>query len=101
SEVCDYLVAVVRATRRHPALRLGASPRGSLGLFHAAQALAAIHGNDSVSAENVKTVAEVVLAHRLLVRRDAQTDYSDAATVVKEILAEKNPSLPGKTREAR
>ncbi|HEY5232878.1 MAG TPA: AAA family ATPase [Verrucomicrobiae bacterium] len=101
SEVCDYLVAVVRATRGHPALRLGASPRGSLGLFHAAQALAAIQGSGSVSAGNVKAVAEVVLAHRLLVRREAQTDYADTATVVKEILADTNLSLlnkPGETQ---
>jgi MoxR-like ATPase len=91
SAVCDYLVAVVRATREHPALKLGASPRGSLGLFRAAQALAAIQGNDSVSIENVKTVAEVVLAHRLLVRLEARKDYPDGGAVIKEILARTNP----------
>ena len=92
SEVCDYLVAVVRATREHPALKLGASPRGSLGLFHAAQALAAIQGSDSVSIEHVKTVAEVVLAHRLLVRLEARKDYADGGAVIKEILAKTNPA---------
>ena len=91
SEVCDYLVAVVRATREHPALKLGASPRGSLGLFHAAQALAAIQGSDSVSVAHVKTVAEVVLAHRLLVRLEARKDYPDGGVVIKEILAKINP----------
>jgi MoxR-like ATPase len=74
----------------HPALKLGASPRGSLGLFHAAQALAAIQGNNSASVEHVKTVAEVVLAHRLLVRLEARKDYPDGAAVFKEILAETN-----------
>ena len=44
-DVCDYLVALTRATREHAALRLGASPRGSLGLFRAAQSLAAIQGH--------------------------------------------------------
>jgi MoxR-like ATPase len=92
SGVCDYLVAVVRATREHPALRLGASPRGSLGLFRMAQALAAIQGNDSVSAGHVKTAAEVVLAHRLLVRLEARKDYPDGAAVIKEILAKTNPA---------
>jgi MoxR-like ATPase len=92
SGVCDYLVAVVRATREHPALKLGASPRGSLGLFHAAQALAAIQGNDSVSVAHVKTVAEVVLAHRLLVRLEARKDYPDGGAVIREILAKTNAS---------
>jgi MoxR-like ATPase len=55
-------------------------------LFHAAQALAAIQGSDSVSIEHVKTVAEVVLAHRLLVRLEARKDYSDGGVVIKEIL---------------
>ena len=101
SEVCDYLVAVVHATRQHPALRLGASPRGSLGLFHASQALAAIQGSDSVSVAHVKTVAEVVLAHRLLVRLEARKDYADGGAVIKEILADTNLSLPAKTLESQ
>src|SRR3984957_11584634 len=48
ADICDYLVELARATREHPALRLGASPRGSLGLFHASQALAAIQGSAAV-----------------------------------------------------
>ena len=86
SEVCDYLVALVRATREHSALKLGASPRGSLGLFRAAQSLAAIQGQASVSIDHVKAVAEPVLAHRLLLRHDAQKDYPDRAAVIKEIV---------------
>ena len=85
-EVCDYLVALVRATREHSALRLGASPRGSLGLFHAAQSFAAIQGDSSVSIDQVKAVVEPVLAHRLLLRREAQKDYPDAASVIQEIV---------------
>ena len=87
ADVCDYLVTLTRTTREHPALRLGASPRGSLGLFHAAQALAAIRGEDSVSIEHVKTIAVPVLAHRLMVKRDAQKDYPDGAAVIREIVA--------------
>ncbi len=84
-EVCDYLVALTRATREHAALRLGASPRGSLGLFRAAQSLAAIQGLGSVSIAHVQAVVEPVLAHRLLLRRDALKDYPDATAVVREI----------------
>jgi len=86
ADVCDYLVALTRATREHPALRLGASPRGSLGLFRAAQALAAIEGKDFVAIEDIKTIAVPVLAHRLLVRKEALKDYPDGAAVIREIL---------------
>jgi MoxR-like ATPase len=87
-EVCDRLVALTRATRQHPALRLGASPRGSLGLFRMAQALAAIQGNDFVTVEHLNAVAVPVLAHRLLVRREAQKDFPDGAAVIRDILAQ-------------
>lgn len=86
SEVCDYLVTLTRATREHPALRLGASPRGSLGLYRAAQAMAAIHGSDSVSREHVQSVAVQVLAHRLLIRPEAQKDYPDGVAVITELI---------------
>jgi MoxR-like ATPase len=87
AEACDYLVKLTRATREHPALRLGASPRGSLGLFHTAQALAAILGESSVSIEHIKTIAIPVLAHRLMVRREALKDYPDGAAAIREIVA--------------
>ena len=86
-DICDYLVGLTRATREHPALRLGASPRGSLGLFHTAQALAAIQGSASVSIEHIKAIAVPVLAHRLLVRNETSKDYPDGAAVIQEILA--------------
>jgi len=86
--VCDYLVALTRATRTHPALRLGASPRGSLGLFHMAQALASMEGKDSVSVGDIRTVAEAVLGHRLLIRREALKDFPDGGAVIREIVAQ-------------
>ena len=92
-------VRSVRLSRRGRARDAGASgvearceSARSLGLFHAAQALAAIQGNDSVSIAHVKTVAEVVLAHRLLVRLEARKDYPDGGAVIKEILAKVNPA---------
>ncbi|MGC9940536.1 MAG: MoxR family ATPase [Verrucomicrobiota bacterium] len=91
TDVCGYLVELTRATREHPALRLGASPRGSLGLFHTAQALAAIQGSASVTIEHVKTIAVSVLAHRLLVRKEALKDFPDGAAVIRDILAKTSP----------
>jgi len=88
TEACDYLVALTQATREHPALRFGASPRGSLGLYHAAQAVAAIEGKTSVSIEHIKVIAVPVLAHRLLVRKDALNTYPDGAAVIREIVAQ-------------
>jgi MoxR-like ATPase len=86
SEACDYLVALTRATRNHPALRLGASPRGSLGLFRAAQALAAIRGESAANIVHIKEIAVPVLAHRLLLKREAQKDFPDHAAVIRELM---------------
>ena len=87
SEVCDYLVALVRATREHSALRLGCQPARIVGIIRAAESLAAIQGNSSVAIDHVKAVAETVLAHRLLLRREAMKDYPDGAAVIQEIVA--------------
>jgi MoxR-like ATPase len=86
-DVCGHLVTLTRATREHAALRLGASPRGSLGLFRAAQALAAIQGREEVTVDHVRAVAEPVLAHRFLLRREATGEYPDGAAVIREITA--------------
>ena len=85
--VCDYILQIVRATREHPALLLGSSPRGSLGLFRAAQAAAAIEGNESASAAQVKTLAQKILTHRLIVRREEKFRDVKVENVVSEILA--------------
>ena len=82
----------MRATRDHSSLLLGASPRGSLGLFRAAQAMAAIDGMDSVSADMVQSLAQKVLAHRLIVRREEKFRDIKVENVVAEILAK--TSLP-------
>jgi MoxR-like ATPase len=86
SDVCDYILALVRATREHPALLLGASPRGSLGLFRIAQALAAIEGSDSVSRDQVKRLAEAALAHRLILKKEQTPRYNDVREVIREII---------------
>jgi len=84
-EVCDFLVALTRATREHPALRLGASPRGSLGLYRSIQALAAIEGQNAATIKHVLAVMEPVLAHRLLLRHEALKDYADGAAIIREL----------------
>ncbi len=64
--VRDYIVAVIQATRRHPALALGASPRAALALRRTSQALAATRGRSFVTPDDVKYLAPVVLGHRLM-----------------------------------
>ena len=86
-DVARYLVALVQATRETPLLRLGASPRASLSLQHAAQAVAALAGRDYVTPDDVQELIVPVLAHRLIVARDAAIDGRDAADVLREVAA--------------
>jgi MoxR-like ATPase len=69
-EVEAYLVAVVRATRAHPDLQLGASPRATVALYRATQAWAVLDGRDFVLPDDVKAMARPVLAHRLVIDLD-------------------------------
>jgi len=68
--VKDYIVDIVRATRSNPALRFGASPRGSLGLMRAGQALAVLRGREYILPDDIKSIAGSVLAHRLILREE-------------------------------
>jgi MoxR-like ATPase len=90
-EVRDCLLHLVRTTREHPSLLLGASPRASLGLFRFAQAMAAIQGENTVSIELVKSLAMTVLAHRLIVKPDRKTRYHNGGEAIKEILDGRKP----------
>jgi MoxR-like ATPase len=87
SEVNDYILKIVRTTREHPALLLGASPRGSLGLFRMAQSMVAMAGKDSVTAADVKTLAQSVLAHRLIVRKDDKYRHLNVEDIVAEVVS--------------
>jgi MoxR-like ATPase len=69
--VRDYVVRLVHATRTHGDLALGASPRGSLALFKSAQALAVLRGRDFVLPDDIKTLAQPTLVHRLIVRPES------------------------------
>lgn len=70
--VREYVVRVARATRNHPEIELGASPRATLSLYQASQAWAAIHGRDFILPDDVKRVAPLVLTHRLMISPQAQ-----------------------------
>jgi MoxR-like ATPase len=94
-EVRDYILDLVAATRRHPDLVLGASPRGSLALQRTARALAASFGRDYVLPDDVKRVVSSVLEHRLITAPDAQLRGVDASDVVRTILGA--VSVPGAT----
>jgi MoxR-like ATPase len=82
----EYIVNLVNATRRHPDIYLGASPRGSLALYRTCQARAVIQGRDYVIPDDVKALAEVTLAHRLIVSPSARIKDVDPRGIVAEIL---------------
>jgi MoxR-like ATPase len=81
-----YIVALVRATRTHPDLALGASPRGSLALHKTAQALAALRGRDYVIPDDVKTLVPLTLAHRLILKPESQLRGRTAQAILAEVL---------------
>jgi MoxR-like ATPase len=86
--VAEYIVRLVTATREHPDVYLGASPRGSIGLYRASQALAALEGRDYVIPDDVKQLAVAVLAHRLIVKSQASLREVDPDSIVREVLAQ-------------
>ncbi|MGZ6274400.1 MAG: AAA family ATPase [Candidatus Limnocylindrales bacterium] len=84
--VADYIVRLVNATRTHPDVYLGASPRGSLALYRTGQALAALSGRDYVIPDDVKALAESALAHRLIIKTSSSMHDIDPRQVVAELL---------------
>jgi MoxR-like ATPase len=86
--VADYIVRLVTATREHPDVYLGASPRGSINLYRSGQALAALEGRDYVIPDDVKQLAVAVLAHRLIVKSQASLREIDPDAIVREILTQ-------------
>jgi MoxR-like ATPase len=89
ADVVDYLMAIVAATRTHPRLRLGASPRAAIGLFRAARALAVVDGRAFLLPDDVAAVASICLSHRLLphgVAAATAEAHDEAADIVEEIL---------------
>lgn len=88
-----YIVELTRATRENQDVYLGASPRGSLGLFRSSQARAAMQGRDYVLPDDIKALAENVLAHRIVTNPAARLKNLTSGQIVKEILM--SLSVPG------
>jgi MoxR-like ATPase len=84
--VAEYIVRVVTATRNHPDVYLGSSPRGSIALYRAGQALAGLLGRDYVIPDDIKALAEPALAHRLIIKTSSSIHDVRSGQVVREIL---------------
>lgn len=95
-EVKEYVVAVVQETRRHPDLRLGASPRAALHLLRAAKSRAALDGRAHVTPDDVFGMATAVLAHRVVLGAQARRDRVEPRQVLADIVA--SVPAPGTAR---
>lgn len=85
--VRQYSIQVTRATRSHPAVELGVSPRGSLALYRTAQALAALRGRDFVIPDDIKYLAPAVLTHRISIHPQTRLRGRTPEQVITEIVA--------------
>jgi MoxR-like ATPase len=84
--LADYILQLVQATRTHPDLALGASPRGSLALYKTSQALAALQDRDYVIPDDIKKLAPLTLAHRLIVKPESQLRGRTPASILNDII---------------
>jgi MoxR-like ATPase len=96
-KVRQYLVRIVHATRRNEDLALGASPRASIALYRASQALAAMEGREFVIPDDVKYVAEPILCHRMIVSSEARLRGRTAEEVVASVIS----SIPAPVEKAQ
>jgi MoxR-like ATPase len=85
--VKEYIVDLANASRRHPDVYLGASPRGSLALFHTTRAYAALEGRTYVIPDDVKTLLVATFAHRLIISPSARLKNVEARAIVEQISA--------------
>ncbi len=95
----QYVIDLIRATRQHEDIYLGASPRGSLGLFKTSQARAAILGRDYVIPDDIKTVFTAVVSHRIVVSPKGRISHLTPEQILLEILG--SISIPGDLSFAR
>ncbi|MBN1937144.1 MAG: MoxR family ATPase [Anaerolineae bacterium] len=86
TSVREYAVRVVRATREHPSVALGASPRGTMALYRTAQARAAIRGRDFVLPDDIKALAPAVLTHRVIINPQTRLRGRTPEEVVTEVV---------------
>ena len=84
--VSDYIVRLVRQTRQHAAVWIGAGPRATLALLLASRAAAVLEGRDFVLPEDVKTLASPVLEHRMLLRPESEMEGVELREVINAVL---------------
>src|SRR5207302_6929629 len=82
-----YIVQLAEASRRHPDVALGASPRAALSLLRCARARGLLDGRHYCTHEDVQAVAQGVLGHRLIIRPEAEVEGKQVSDVVREVLA--------------
>jgi MoxR-like ATPase len=92
--VADYMIALAGATRVHPQLKMGASPRATRALYKASKAWAAMEGRDYVTPDDVQALAHPVLEHRLLLKSNSRVSGTSTAAILDEILNQ-IPAAPG------
>lgn len=97
AKVRDYILSIVHGSREHNDVALGGSPRASIALYRASQAMAAIRGRDFVEPDDVKRMVAPVMCHRLIVRPESRLRKITAQAIVDEILE----SIPVPTLSAR
>ncbi len=85
-EIRRYLTKIVRGTREHDAVELGVSPRGTLALFRAAQAVAALRGRNYCEPDDVKALARPVLSHRILLNPEARLRGRTVDYIISEVV---------------
>ena len=84
--VREYVTDIVRATRNHTAIQFGASPRGSLGLMRAGQALAALRGREYILPDDIKSLVCPVLAHRLILKEEDRLRGEDPEHILESLI---------------
>ncbi|MDY0408827.1 AAA family ATPase [Paracerasibacillus soli] len=84
--VTEYLLDLIKASREHPEVELGVSPRGMLALMRAAQAKAYIQGRDYITPEDIKTLAPLVFTHRIILTMEGSIKKT-SKEVVTEIIS--------------
>jgi MoxR-like ATPase len=87
SSLREYIVKIIDATRQDAGLILGASPRGSLALYKASQAYAAMNGRDYVIPEDVKNLAVEVLKHRIILRSETKLKNLKPENIIERVLS--------------
>jgi MoxR-like ATPase len=97
-KVMRYILDIVHASRSHEDILLGGSPRATIALFRTSQALAAVNGRDFVLPDDVKKMAQPVLAHRLILKPESRLRKRTAALVVKDLVEDAKVPVTDKQR---